>query len=136
RARRDSRRRHGRRGTLGRTLLALAHARRRADHSVADDGDFAERHSAAIQPAHQGRRDPRHPAVAIRAAARATVAQARAAARPGAWRVIPGRRHLPLLITACLLVLLFFTGAAQHPGFGSVRVALNLLTDNAFLAVA
>ena len=50
--------------------------------------------------------------------------------------MIPGRRHLPLLITACLLVLLFFTGAAQHPGFGSVRVALNLLTDNAFLAVA
>ena len=49
---------------------------------------------------------------------------------------MPNRRHLPVLITACLLVLLFLIGAAQHAGFGSVRVALNLLTDNAFLAVA
>lgn len=49
---------------------------------------------------------------------------------------MPNRRHLPVLITACLLVLLFLIGAAQYTGFGSVRVALNLLTDNAFLAVA
>lgn len=42
----------------------------------------------------------------------------------------------PVLITAALLVLLFGLGAAQYPGFGSVRVALNLFTDNAFLAIA
>jgi simple sugar transport system permease protein len=46
------------------------------------------------------------------------------------------RRHLPVAITALLLVALFSLGAAQYSGFGSVRVALNLFTDNAFLAIA
>jgi simple sugar transport system permease protein len=45
-------------------------------------------------------------------------------------------RHWPVLVTAGLLLLLFAVGGLQFEGFASTRVAFNLLTDNAFLAIA
>ncbi|WP_336391119.1 galactofuranose ABC transporter, permease protein YjfF [Gallaecimonas xiamenensis] len=44
-------------------------------------------------------------------------------------------RFLPLGITSLLLLALFTTGAWQFEGFGSLRVVLNLFTDNAFLLI-
>lgn len=45
-------------------------------------------------------------------------------------------RHLPLLVTAALLLGLFVIGGLQFDGFASARVVANLFTDNAFLAIA
>jgi len=44
-------------------------------------------------------------------------------------------RLLPVLVTAALLVVLFLTGAIRFDSFGSLRVVLNLFTDNAFLGI-
>lgn len=44
-------------------------------------------------------------------------------------------RLLPVLVTAILLVLLFAAGAIRFDGFGSLRVVMNLFTDNAFLGI-
>ncbi len=48
--------------------------------------------------------------------------------------MIPAR-HAPVLVTAGLFAALFILGALQYDGFGTMRVFLNLFTDNAFLAV-
>ena len=45
-------------------------------------------------------------------------------------------RHLPLIATAAILVLLFGTAGFFYPGFLSPRVVVNLLADNAFLGIA
>lgn len=45
------------------------------------------------------------------------------------------QRYLPLWITASLLVLLFIVGAFQFDSFGSLRVVVNLFSDNAFLMI-
>jgi simple sugar transport system permease protein len=45
-------------------------------------------------------------------------------------------RYLPLYITGALLLTLFLVGGLQFDGFASSRVAFNLFTDNAFLAIA
>lgn len=45
-------------------------------------------------------------------------------------------RYLPLCATASLLLALFLAGGLQFEGFASLRVASNLLTDNAFLVIA
>jgi len=45
------------------------------------------------------------------------------------------RRYLPVTVTGILFVLLILAGSWQFEGFASLRVFLNLLTDNAFLAV-
>jgi len=44
-------------------------------------------------------------------------------------------RLLPVLVTAGLLFLLFVAGAVHFDGFGSLRVVMNLFTDNAFLGI-
>jgi len=44
-------------------------------------------------------------------------------------------RYIPVLVTSALLVLLFLAGGIQFEGFATSRVFLNLLTDNAFLAI-
>lgn len=44
-------------------------------------------------------------------------------------------RLLPVLVTAALFTLLFVAGALRFEGFGSLRVVMNLLTDNAFLGI-
>lgn len=44
-------------------------------------------------------------------------------------------RHTPVVITIVLFAALFALGSAQYEGFFSLRVFLNLFTDNAFLAV-
>jgi galactofuranose transport system permease protein len=46
------------------------------------------------------------------------------------------KRHLPLLSTGVILVVLFATAAALYDGFFSARVLVNLLADNAFLGIA
>lgn len=45
------------------------------------------------------------------------------------------RRYIPVAVTAILFVALLLAGSWQFPGFASPRVLLNLLTDNAFLAI-
>ncbi|MFN7056909.1 galactofuranose ABC transporter, permease protein YjfF [Hyphomonas sp.] len=44
-------------------------------------------------------------------------------------------RHTPVFITYGLFAALFLLGSLQYEGFGTLRVFLNLFTDNAFLAV-
>lgn len=44
-------------------------------------------------------------------------------------------RYFPLLVTCALFLALWIAGAARFDGFGSVRVFVNLFTDNAFLAI-
>lgn len=44
-------------------------------------------------------------------------------------------RHTPLLITYALFAALFLLGSLQYEGLGTLRVFLNLFTDNAFLAI-
>jgi len=46
------------------------------------------------------------------------------------------RRHLPLLVTILVFVLLYALCALQYPKMLSFRVVGNLLTDNAFLGIA
>jgi len=45
-------------------------------------------------------------------------------------------RHLPLLATGAILVLLFGAAAVAYDGFLSSRVVVNLFADNAFLGIA
>lgn len=45
------------------------------------------------------------------------------------------RRYIPLLTTACVLLALFATASLLYENFGSLRVASNLLSDNAVLGV-
>ena len=44
-------------------------------------------------------------------------------------------RHLPLLVTSLLFVALFTAGSLQFENFGTLRVFMNLFTDNAFLLI-
>lgn len=44
-------------------------------------------------------------------------------------------RYLPVTVTGILFFALLIAGSLQFPGFASPRVLLNLLTDNAFLAI-
>lgn len=46
------------------------------------------------------------------------------------------RQYLPLYVTSGLFLALFLVGALQFENFGSLRVFLNLFTDNAFLIIA
>lgn len=46
------------------------------------------------------------------------------------------KRHLPLLATAAILVVLFAAAAFSYDGFLSSRVIVNLFADNAFLGIA
>lgn len=45
------------------------------------------------------------------------------------------RNHIPLLVTGCVLVLLFLVAAILYEGFGSARVVANLFSDNAVLGI-
>jgi ribose/xylose/arabinose/galactoside ABC-type transport system permease subunit len=44
-------------------------------------------------------------------------------------------RLLPVMVTVALLLLLFIAGAIRFESFGSLRVVMNLFTDNAFLGI-
>lgn len=46
------------------------------------------------------------------------------------------KRHLPLLVTAGILLVLFGAAAIAYDGFLSTRVVVNLFSDNAFLGIA
>ena len=45
-------------------------------------------------------------------------------------------RHLPLIVTAAIFLLLFATAAHFYDGFFSARVFISLLSENAFLGIA
>jgi len=45
-------------------------------------------------------------------------------------------RYVPLLATAAVLMALYATGCLSFDRFGTLRVAVNLLGDNAFLGIA
>ena len=44
-------------------------------------------------------------------------------------------RHVPLIATGLVLVVLFATASVLYDGFFSLRVVVNLLSDNAFLGI-
>ncbi|MFG1498021.1 galactofuranose ABC transporter, permease protein YjfF [Saccharospirillum sp. HFRX-1] len=44
-------------------------------------------------------------------------------------------KFFPLFVTLALFLLMFSTGAIQFENFGTLRVFVNLLTDNAFLLI-
>lgn len=46
------------------------------------------------------------------------------------------KRHLPLLATGAVLLVLFAAAAIAYDGFLSARVIVNLFADNAFLGIA
>ena len=46
------------------------------------------------------------------------------------------RRHLTLVVTGTIFVVLFATAGSLYDGFFSSRVLINLLSDNAFLGIA
>ncbi|MGO4542942.1 ABC transporter permease subunit, partial [Paenibacillus sp. 2TAB19] len=46
------------------------------------------------------------------------------------------KQYLPIVITVCLLGLMFAAGSFRYTGFFSMQVLYNLLIDNAFLIVA
>jgi simple sugar transport system permease protein len=45
-------------------------------------------------------------------------------------------KYIPLVATGAVLAILYAAGCAAYPHFASLRVAVNLLGDNAFLGVA
>ena len=45
-------------------------------------------------------------------------------------------KYIPLLATAVVLIAVFVTGSLLYPNFGTPRVIVNLLGDNAFVGVA
>ncbi len=45
-------------------------------------------------------------------------------------------KYIPLLATAAVLIVVFGTGSLLYPNFGTPRVIVNLLGDNAFVGVA
>jgi len=45
-------------------------------------------------------------------------------------------KYIPLLATAVVLILVFATGSVLYPNFGTPRVIVNLLGDNAFVGIA
>ena len=52
----------------------------------------------------------------------------------GMMRLNP--KYIPLLATAAVLILVFGTGSLLYPNFGTPRVIVNLLGDQAFVGVA
>jgi ribose/xylose/arabinose/galactoside ABC-type transport system permease subunit len=55
------------------------------------------------------------------------------ATAPPRWRI--DARHVPLLITLALFLVMAAAGSVAYPGFLAPQVFLNLLIDNAFLCV-
>jgi simple sugar transport system permease protein len=45
-------------------------------------------------------------------------------------------KHLPLLTTCLVLVILYVAACLRYDGFSSLQVAINLVGDNAFLGIA
>ena len=45
-------------------------------------------------------------------------------------------KYIPLIATAVVLLAVFGTGSLLYPNFGTPRVFVNLLNDNAFVGVA
>jgi galactofuranose transport system permease protein len=54
----------------------------------------------------------------------------------GRWsRLVPRQRHVPVLATLVLLVVMYGAGVSQYEGFSDTQVLLNIFIDNAFLLV-
>ncbi|SCL44551.1 monosaccharide ABC transporter membrane protein, CUT2 family (TC 3.A.1.2.-) [Micromonospora citrea] len=52
-----------------------------------------------------------------------------------AWRPTLPRRHLPVLVTLALLLVMYGIGVSQYRAFSNVQVVLNVFIDNGFLLV-
>jgi simple sugar transport system permease protein len=50
-------------------------------------------------------------------------------------RLVPRQRHVPVLATLALLVVMYGAGTVQYEGFSDTQVLLNIFIDNAFLLV-
>lgn len=50
--------------------------------------------------------------------------------------LIPSRQRLPMIATCIVLLLLYLSAGFYYKGFFSLQVAINLLSDNAFLGIA
>jgi ribose/xylose/arabinose/galactoside ABC-type transport system permease subunit len=50
-------------------------------------------------------------------------------------RLVPRQRHVPVLATLALLVVMYGSGIANYEGFSDTQVLLNIFIDNAFLLV-
>jgi len=48
---------------------------------------------------------------------------------------LPTTRHVPVLATLALLIVMYSVGVANYAGFGDTQVLLNIFVDNAFLLV-
>ncbi len=48
---------------------------------------------------------------------------------------LPSRQQVPLIATAVVCALLYIVAGRMYPSFFTARVALNLITDNAYLGV-
>jgi len=55
------------------------------------------------------------------------------AAARSRWRVPP--RHVPVLATLALLLVMYGVGASQYTAFSNIQVVLNVFIDNGFLLV-
>src|SRR6185436_20525957 len=60
----------------------------------------------------------------------------RASARQNGMKLPLSTKYIPLLATALVLVGLYALGCVWFRNFGSLRVLVNLVGDNAFLGVA
>jgi simple sugar transport system permease protein len=52
-----------------------------------------------------------------------------------AWRPRLPRRHVPVLATGALLLVMYGVGVSQYRAFSNVQVVLNVFIDNGFLLV-
>ncbi|MEH1100881.1 galactofuranose ABC transporter, permease protein YjfF [Micromonospora sp. CPCC 205561] len=52
-----------------------------------------------------------------------------------AWRPTLARRHVPVLATLALLLVMYAVGVSQYRAFSNVQVVFNVLIDNGFLLV-
>jgi len=50
-------------------------------------------------------------------------------------RLVPRQRHVPVLATLALLLVMYGAGLVQYEGFSDTQVLLNIFIDNAFLLV-
>lgn len=58
------------------------------------------------------------------------------AGKPLVRKLVPASKHLPLLATCLVFVLLYGAACLRYTGFFSLPVAANLISDNAFLGIA
>jgi simple sugar transport system permease protein len=64
-----------------------------------------------------------------------TAVAERATGTPLRSRLVPRQRHIPVLATLVLFLVMYGAGIASYEGFSDTQVLLNVFIDNAFLLV-